>query len=201
MGYFDQILAQTFNDTWQNQFLNIVNPGLNFLNNIVQPVQPIQPLYQTISNMQTGQTIMPNQTKPEPVKLTGERYHMYDDIINEAAQTYGLDPKLLRAVIKQESDYNNSDQSHVGASGLMQLMPETAKELGVTNVWDPRQNIMGGSKYLAQQLKRFNGDVKLALAAYNAGPGRVIKAGYQVPNIAETQHYVNVILNKWYGRV
>lgn len=201
MGYFDQILAQTFNDTWQNQFLNIVNPGLNFLNNIAQPVQPIQPLYQTISNMQTGQTTMPNQTKPEPVKLTDKRYHMYDDIINEAAQTYGLDPKLLRAVIKQESDYNNSDQSHVGASGLMQLMPETAKELGVTNVWDPRQNIMGGSKYLAQQLKRFNGDVKLALAAYNAGPGRVIKAGYQVPNIAETQHYVNVILNKWYGRV
>lgn len=203
MGYFDNILAQVFgdnsqapvannNNTWFSQFMNLAAPSQNYT--LPQFPQMPNAFGMTVNNMSRGLPM-------EPIKLTGERYHMYDNIINEAATTFNLDPKLLRAVIKQESDFNNQDLSHAGAAGLMQLMPGTAKELGVTDVYDPRQNIMGGAKYLAQQLKRFNGDVSLALAAYNAGPGRVIKAGNQIPNIAETKHYVDVILNKWYGRV
>jgi soluble lytic murein transglycosylase-like protein len=99
-----------------------------------------------------------------------------DAAIEKAAKATGLDPDLIRAVIRVESSFDSNAESGAGAQGLMQLMPGTAKELGVTNSFDAEQNVMGGATYLAKQLKRF-GDVRLALAAYNTGPGRVNSYG------------------------
>jgi soluble lytic murein transglycosylase-like protein len=109
--------------------------------------------------------------------------------IDAAAQRNGLDPALLRGLIRQESNFNADAKSPAGAMGLTQLMPATAAGLGVTNPSDPVQNIEGGAKYLKQQLDRFGGDVSKALAAYNAGPGAVQKYN-GVPPYAETQNYV-----------
>ena len=109
--------------------------------------------------------------------------------IEAAAQRHGLDPALLKGLIRQESNFDPTAGSPAGARGLTQLMPGTAASLGVTDVTDPAQSIEGGAKYLKQQLDRFGGDVTKALAAYNAGPGAVAKFG-GVPPYAETQQYV-----------
>ncbi len=114
------------------------------------------------------------------------------------AEKHGIDPKLFQALINQESAFNPKAVSSAGAMGLSQLMPKTAKSLGVTDPFDVNQNLEGGAKYLAQMLKEFNGDPKLALAAYNAGPGAVRRAG-GVPPFQETQDYVKKILGKVNG--
>lgn len=118
----------------------------------------------------------------------------FDNIIKHAAETYNLPEKLISSVIKQESNFNPSALSTAGASGLMQLMPGTAKYLGVSNIFDPEQNIMGGAKYLRQMLNQFDGNMETALAAYNAGPGAVKKYG-GIPPYKETQNYVQKVLN------
>ena len=117
----------------------------------------------------------------------------FSDLINSAAQKYGIDPALLKGLIRQESNFNPNAQSPAGAQGLCQLMPGTAAALGVTNPLDPAQAIEGGAKYLAQQLKAFGGDPRKALAAYNAGPGAVQRYG-GVPPYAETQNYVQSVM-------
>lgn len=123
----------------------------------------------------------------------------FNQLINNASDKYQVPATLIAAVIKQESGYNPKAISGPGAGGLMQLMPGTAAGLGVTNVYDPAQNINGGVKYLAQQLKTFNGNTSLALAAYNAGPGAVKNAGNNVPQIPETQGYVKSIMANYAG--
>ena len=118
-----------------------------------------------------------------------EARHAYDDIVDDAARTYKLDPRMIKAVMQTESAFNAMAVSPVGALGLMQLMPDVAKELGVTDPLDPRQNIMAGAKYLKQLLDAHNGNVRLALASYNAGPGNVAK--YRaIPPFKETRNYV-----------
>ncbi|MGB9577856.1 MAG: lytic transglycosylase domain-containing protein, partial [Halothiobacillaceae bacterium] len=118
----------------------------------------------------------------------------YDHIINQAAQRHGVDPDLVRAVIKAESQGNPLARSPQGAMGLMQLMPDTAADMGVKDPYDPAQNIEGGTKYLRQLLNQFGGDYQKALAAYNAGPERVRQHG-GIPPIKETQEYVPRVLN------
>ena len=113
--------------------------------------------------------------------------------IHRAAARYDLSPALIRAVVKAESDYQSRAVSPAGAQGLMQLMPATACELGVTDPFDVHQNIDGGTRYLRQMLDRFEGDIKCALAAYNAGPGTVCRYG-GVPPYPETRAYVDKVL-------
>lgn len=129
----------------------------------------------------------------ERVLGSTERVSAYDSAIHAAAEKYGLEPDLLRAVARAESGLNPNALSASGAQGLMQLMPSTATALGVSDPFDPEQSIEGGARYLRQQLDRF-GDVSLALAAYNAGPGAVLKYG-GMPPFRETQDYVRRVLS------
>ena len=111
-----------------------------------------------------------------------------------SSRKYGVDASLIKAVIHAESGYNPNAVSHKGASGLMQLMPGTAKSLKVSNSFDPKDNVEGGVKYLRFLLDTFHGDVSLALAAYNAGLSKVAKYG-GIPPYAETRTYVNRVLS------
>ena len=124
--------------------------------------------------------------------------HQLLSMISGIAKKHGVDEKLVKAVIRQESGFNPKAKSHCGAIGLMQLMPATAKGLGVTDPYNPVQNVEGGVRYLKNLLGKYNGNVILALAAYNAGSGAVDKYD-GVPPYAETQNYVKNILANYLG--
>ena len=143
---------------------------------------------------------------PMPALLSGDKGRMmnmrrsqYAEVIQQAAYKHGLDPALLHSVIRAESSYNPGAVSHKGAMGLMQLMPGTAARYGVRNPYDPEENIFGGARYLRDLMGMFGSDVRLAVAAYNAGEQNVIKYGYQVPPFPETRDYVSKVLG-YYNR-
>jgi hypothetical protein len=116
-----------------------------------------------------------------------------DNFIVESGKRNSVDPLLLYSIMHQESSFKPRAMSYKGARGLMQLMPATASRFGVTSIWDPKQNIEGGARYMRFLLDLFSGDVRLALAGYNAGEGAVMKYGYQVPPYSETREYVRRI--------
>lgn len=120
----------------------------------------------------------------------------FDNIIKQAAAQHGVSEGLIKAVMHTESGFNTNARSPVGAQGLMQLMPATARRFNVSNAYDPHQNIMAGARYLSWLLKRFNGNTSLALAGYNAGEGNVAKYG-GIPPFRETQDYVRRVTSRY----
>jgi soluble lytic murein transglycosylase-like protein len=120
-----------------------------------------------------------------------------DTYIVESGKRNAVDPLLLYSIMHQESSFKPRAMSYKGARGLMQLMPPTASRFGVTNIWDPKQNIEGGARYMRYLLDLFSGDVRLALAGYNAGEGAVMKYGNKVPPYSETREYVRRIGNRY----
>lgn len=131
----------------------------------------------------------------EPVRKPSEAPAQFRALVEQTARRYGLDPSLVDAVVRAESGYDPDATSPAGAVGLMQLMPATARALGVLDPYDPAQNVDAGVRYLRGLLDRF-GDVGLALAAYNAGPGAVARYG-GIPPYAETRAYVVRVLSAW----
>lgn len=142
-----------------------------------------------------------NAAKPEveiPLDIPSSGDKELDRLIYEVAQRHSVDPRFIHAVIWQESKYKNEARSHAGAQGLMQLIPATAERFGCDDVFDPADNIEAGTKYLRWLLKRFDGNVELALAGYNAGEGAVDKYN-GIPPYNETRNYVKII-SKRYGK-
>jgi soluble lytic murein transglycosylase-like protein len=142
--------------------------------------------------------LLPPPPKAKPnIEVSAEyiavpAHQAYDDIIEEAASKYEMDANLIRAVMQAESAFHPYAVSRAGAEGLMQLMPDLADEMGVSDVFDPRDNIMGGARYLKRLLDYHDGNLDLALASYNAGPGNVQRYG-GVPPFRETRNYVKTI--------
>lgn len=127
-----------------------------------------------------------------------ERFHRYDAHILEASELYRIPVPLIRAVIKTESDYDPNVVSSMDAKGLMQLMPAVVEDMGVTDVWDPRQNILGGTRLLRWLANRYDGDLALTIAGYHAGPGSLAKYGNKVPPYQKTQLYLKMVLTRYY---
>lgn len=123
----------------------------------------------------------------------------YDKVVEQAAHKNHIDSNLLRAVITAESGYKRGVVSHSGAVGLMQLLPSTAHRFGAHNVYDPVQNIHAGARYISYLMSMFKHNARLAIAAYNAGEGSVIKSGYRVPDYSQTRAYVPKVMNLWAG--
>jgi hypothetical protein len=142
--------------------------------------------------------IVPTSRGPVRISINRNEDHInrYEDHIGKAARRYRLDPLLIRAVVREESNFDPQAVSSKGAMGLMQLMPETAQDMGVANPYDPEANILGGTRYLRVNLDRFKGNLRLTLAAYNAGPERVEQAG-GIPAIPETIDYVQKVLARY----
>ncbi|MBQ8318767.1 MAG: lytic transglycosylase domain-containing protein [Lachnospiraceae bacterium] len=149
---------------------------------------------QSTTTQSVGQSIFDQLLQQETASLTNQEKTVdLDSIFKEASEKYNVDINLLKAVAKAESNFNPEATSHCGAMGIMQLMPSTAKSLGVTDAYDPYENIMGGAKLLSQLDKLYDGNTKLILAGYNAGPGNVEKYD-GVPPFEETQNYVATVM-------
>jgi len=153
---------------------------------------PADNRYSMLVSEQGGALPLPESSRPTVNRASKDRY---EQIVEEVARAHGLESALLHAVISVESHYNPRAVSKKGAAGLMQLMPATAKRYGVSDSFDPAQNLHGGAKYLRDLLTLFNSDVSLALAAYNAGENAVIRNGNRIPPYRETIKYVPRVLD------
>lgn len=163
--------------------------GENFSPEVVNPkLQPLEKLPK-IEVQKNTQEI--GSVKPSNQSLN--RLSKYDDIVNHASETYGVDKNIIKSVILAESSAKENAVSSANAKGLMQIIDSTAKYLGINNVFDPKENIMGGAKYLSELLRKYNGNLKFALAGYNAGPGNVDKYN-GIPPFNETQTYVKRVI-------
>lgn len=160
------------------------------------PLSSLPSLNQVVTNYAQQGKIQQDYSVPSSVTNSQQRanLHEIDSVVREASERYGVDEKLIHAIIKMESNYNPNVVSRAGAVGLMQLMPVTAREVGVTDRYDIRQNVFGGTAYFSKMLQRHNGDVRLALASYNAGPGNVKKYG-GIPPFKETQNYIKKVID------
>jgi hypothetical protein len=182
-----------------NYFKYVDENGVIHITNRPRSKQGDWKLYKSIAANRTGVARAPGKADgPVSMTLDSEKAHRYDAYIRGAAARYQLPESFVRAVIHTESRFNPRAVSHAGAMGLMQLMPSTAQFLGVTQPFDPRQNIYGGCKLLRLLANRFNGDMVLVAAGYNAGPGSVIKYG-GVPPFVETRAYVKSVLRRYYA--
>lgn len=167
------------------------------MDSLAQPINSSQPL-QTLDSTSTAAnnplTALTSAAMPplSLLKNTGN----FEQIINQASQLYNVPAKLITAVIQQESSFNPNAVSQSGAEGLMQLMPATARSLGVNDAFDPEQNIMAGTKYLKQMLDKYSGNIDLGLAAYNAGANNVDKYN-GIPPFTETENYVKNITSMY----
>ena len=189
-----------YNDQWTP-----VNQNVNANNVNNKEVQSFDTVLKNSATVKFGDLLTKPTTKVNASIYTAQAQSGTDkvtarekikDIVSRMSKRHGVDEKLVNALIKQESGFNPNAKSKVGALGLMQLMPSTAKGLGVTNPMDPEQNIDGGVRYLRSMLDKYNGNIILALAAYNAGPGAVDKYD-GVPPYKETQNYVKSILSNY----
>jgi soluble lytic murein transglycosylase-like protein len=162
--------------------------GQRFANALASALKPANPAL----GLDPGGADAPGSGQPAMVAAPVPPAQI-DALVEQNAATWQVDPALIKAVIANESGFNANATSKVGAQGLMQLMPETAAGLGVRDAYDPAQNVAGGARYLRGLLDRFHGDKRLAIAAYNAGPGAVEKYG-DVPPYAETRNYVQNVL-------
>lgn len=181
------------------------NPRLRSFRNVLSAIFAIFVLTNFVNSPFTrvfapvsaaAKTVAVQEFIPADIPSSGDRN--LDLVILHVGERQGVDPRLIHAVIWQESRYNQSATSHVGAQGLMQLMPATAKRFGCDDIGDTESNVEAGTKYLRWLLNHFNGDVALALAGYNAGEGAVEKH-QGVPPFAETQAYVRIITGR-YGK-
>ncbi|HYL97645.1 MAG TPA: lytic transglycosylase domain-containing protein [Blastocatellia bacterium] len=156
------------------------------------------------AELSKGASVAPVKDDAQKVAIPGRHLSTgnptIDSLVYEAAAKYKLDPCLIISVMSAESGFNRLAVSPKGAIGLMQLMPATASRFGVKNIFDARENVLGGSSYLRWLLDRFAGDVRLALAGYNAGEGAVELYGYKIPPFIETQNYVQAIYTR-YSRI
>lgn len=189
----------------------LIERGIVMLENLLHvfnKIHSIEEKFGQLSGNNTNDIPLPKESassfkealkdaKGEKTDTKGYPYQ-YDEIINNISQKYGIDVKLIGSIIKAESNFNPTAVSPAGACGLMQLMPQTARMVGVKNIFSPEENIEGGTKYLKSLLEKFDQNLPLALAAYNAGPEIVKKAG-GIPSIIETQNYVAKVLKYLQG--
>ena len=168
--------------------------GLKAQSDALQKQQDALNKQMATSTIDDPNFIVPMLKPPDPVDCPALAPSEVDPLINDAAQRESLEPKLIRAVMRQESGFKPCALSYKGAQGLMQLMPQTAWELHVADPWDPKQNIDGGAALLKRLMDKYKGDLKLTLAAYNAGTEMVDAAG-GIPDPKETQDYVASIMS------
>lgn len=192
-GIQEKASVNKMNPSQAGNFAELIKPPLPELNKI-SGTQSL-PVFEDTLNA-TNINNLKFRVVPPPTISKG----YIESLVKQTAQKYDVDEKLVMAIIKQESNFNPNAVSQAGAKGLMQLMPSTASRLGINNVFDPQQNLDGGVRHLKGLLARYNGNLVLTLAAYNAGGGNVDKYG-GVPPFRETQNYVRNILSNYLSDV